>query len=69
VGCTALAFALFYALIALAGAGRAALITYVAPVFSVLAGVLFLGESLGPAAVAGIALVLAGSWVAAGGAG
>lgn len=66
VACTAAAFALFYALIAEVGAGRAALITYVAPVFSVLLGVLALDEPFGPANAAGVALILAGAWAAAG---
>jgi drug/metabolite transporter (DMT)-like permease len=64
VACTAAAFALYYALIAVAGATRAALTTYLAPVFSVLVGALALAEEIRPGAVAGLALILAGSWLA-----
>jgi drug/metabolite transporter (DMT)-like permease len=62
--CTAAAFALYYLLIAQAGATRAALSVYLAPVFSVLAGALALDETLGAGAVAGLALILTGSWLA-----
>lgn len=62
--CTAVAFLAFYALIAEAGAGRAALITYINPIVAVLLGVLVLGEDLTPATAAGTALILAGSWFA-----
>lgn len=62
--CTAVAFLAFYALIAEAGAGRAALITYLNPIVAVLLGVLVLGEDLTPATAAGTALILAGSWLA-----
>ncbi|MGA4539506.1 DMT family transporter [Uniformispora flossi] len=62
--CTAVAFLAFYALIAEAGAGRAALITYLNPIVAVLLGVLVLGEALTPATAAGTALILAGSWLA-----
>lgn len=65
LACTAAAFALFYALIAVAGAGRAALITYVAPIFAVLLGVLALDEGFTAANAGGIALILAGAWLAA----
>ncbi len=65
LACTAAAFALFYALIGLAGAGRAALITYVAPIFAVLTGVVALDEGFSAANAAGIALILGGAWLAA----
>ena len=64
IACTAAAFALYYALIAAAGATRAALTTYLAPVFSVLVGALALAEEIRPGAIAGLALILAGSWLA-----
>jgi drug/metabolite transporter (DMT)-like permease len=38
--------------------------TYLAPVFSVLVGALALGDEIRPGAVAGLALILAGSWLA-----
>ena len=61
--CTALALVAFYALIAEAGAGRAAVITYVNPAVAVLLGVLLLGEALTPAVVVGSLLILAGSFL------
>jgi drug/metabolite transporter (DMT)-like permease len=64
VGCTAVAFALYYLLIAQAGATTAALTTYLAPVFSVAVGALALGEAIGASAVLGLALILVGSRLA-----
>ncbi|MGZ6645350.1 MAG: EamA family transporter, partial [Solirubrobacteraceae bacterium] len=43
--------------------GRALVITYVAPVVAVALGVTVLGERPGPGAVAGLLLILAGSWL------
>ena len=62
--CTAAAFALYYLLVARAGAARAALTTYLAPVFSVVIGALALSETIAPSALLGLALILAGSWLA-----
>jgi drug/metabolite transporter (DMT)-like permease len=45
------------------GAGRAVVITYVAPVVALALGVAVLGESPGPGAVVGLLLILAGSWI------
>ena len=61
--CTAAAFVFYGALVAEAGPGRALVITYVAPVVAVALGLAVLGESLGPGAVAGLLLILAGSWL------
>lgn len=61
--CTALAFALFGALLLEVGPGRAAVITYVAPVVAVALGVAVLGERPGVGAVAGLLLIIAGSWL------
>jgi drug/metabolite transporter (DMT)-like permease len=65
--CTAAAFVLFGMLVAEVGPARAAIITYVAPVVAVVLGVVLLGERLGPGALVGMALILAGSWLATGG--
>src|SRR5687768_2171955 len=65
--CSALALILFFNLIADVGATRASVITYVNPAVAVLLGVAILGESLGPAGVAGMLLILAGSWLSTGG--
>jgi drug/metabolite transporter (DMT)-like permease len=67
VFCTAAAFAFYGALVAEAGAGRALVITYVAPVVAVALGVAVLGERPGAGAAAGLLLILAGSWLATGG--
>jgi drug/metabolite transporter (DMT)-like permease len=61
--CTAAAFVLFGMLIAEVGAGRAAIITYVAPVVAVALGTVVLDERPGPGAIAGFLLILAGSWL------
>lgn len=65
--CTALAFLLYFSLIQEVGPSRASLITYVHPVVAVALGVAFLGESVTAAAVAGLLLILLGSWMANGG--
>ncbi len=65
--CSARAFLLFFALITEVGPGRATVITYVNPVVAVALGVTLLGERVGPSAVAGLLLILAGSWLSTGG--
>lgn len=67
VACTAIALATMFFLVAEAGPSRASIITYVNPVIAVTLGVAFLGESLGAASVAGLLLILAGSYLATGG--
>jgi drug/metabolite transporter (DMT)-like permease len=68
VVCSALAFVVFFALIVEAGPTRATVITYLNPAVAVLLGVTLLGEDLGAASLAGLLLILAGSWTATGGA-
>jgi drug/metabolite transporter (DMT)-like permease len=63
VVCTTGGFIVFAALIAEIGPVRSTVITYVNPAVAVLFGVLVLGERLGTASIAGLALILAGSWV------
>jgi drug/metabolite transporter (DMT)-like permease len=65
--CTALAFVLWFTLIAEVGPSKASIITYVNPVVAVALGVTLLGESLSAGAVAGLLLILAGSWLSTGG--
>jgi drug/metabolite transporter (DMT)-like permease len=60
---TAAAFAIYAALVAEVGAGRALVITYVAPVVAVALGIAILDEHLGAGAIAGLLLILAGSWL------
>ena len=61
--CTALALVVFQFLILEAGPGRATVITYLNPVIAVALGVAILGERPGAGAVAGLLLILAGSWL------
>ncbi len=62
--CTAVAFVIFSVLIAEAGTSRATVITYINPLIAVALGVTLLGERPGAGAVAGLLLILAGSWLA-----
>ena len=57
----ALGMVLYFRLIADAGATRALTVTYLMPLFAVLWGMLFLGESLPASALAGGVLILAGT--------
>jgi drug/metabolite transporter (DMT)-like permease len=61
---TGIAFLWFYTLIAELGPSRASVIAYISPGFSVAYGVILLGEPFSVGAVAGLALILAGSWLA-----
>jgi drug/metabolite transporter (DMT)-like permease len=61
---TGIAFLWFYTLIAELGPARASVIAYISPGFSVAYGVILLGEPFSAGAVAGLALILAGSWLA-----
>jgi drug/metabolite transporter (DMT)-like permease len=67
LACSALGFLLFFALIHAVGPGRATVITFVNPVVAVALGIVLLGEGLGPSAIAGLLLILAGSWLSTGG--
>lgn len=64
---TGVAFAIFYELIATVGPARTFLVTYLAPIFAVGYGVILLDEAFGVATLAGLVLILAGSYLAAGG--
>ena len=57
---TALAFVIFYKLIAEVGAGRASLVSYLAPGVALFYGAVFLDEAITVAAIAGLALILGG---------
>jgi drug/metabolite transporter (DMT)-like permease len=61
--CTALGFVLMALLIGEIGPARAVVITYVNPVIAVALGVTLLGERPGAGGVAGLLLILAGSWL------
>ena len=62
--CTAVAFLLFFALIAEVGPVRATVITYFNPAVALLLGVLLLHEPFTVGAVVGLALILTGSLLA-----
>jgi drug/metabolite transporter (DMT)-like permease len=64
---TGIAFLWFYTLIRDIGPARASVIAYIAPGFSVVYGVVLLDEAFSAGAIAGLALILAGSWLAVGG--
>jgi drug/metabolite transporter (DMT)-like permease len=57
---TAAAYLLFFTIVAGAGAAYASLVTYLVPPVALAYGALFLGESIGAAAIAGLALIFAG---------
>jgi drug/metabolite transporter (DMT)-like permease len=64
VGGTGIAFAIFYTLIGQIGPARTSLVAYVAPGFAVLYGVTLQDEELTLATIAGLVLIVAGSWLA-----
>lgn len=64
VVCTAIAFLVYFALIAEAGPLRATVITYVNPAVAVLLGVALLGERFTAGTAAGFVLIIAGSVLA-----
>jgi drug/metabolite transporter (DMT)-like permease len=61
--CSAIAFLVFFRLIAEVGPSRATVITYVNPIVALALGVAILGESVTAGAIAGLLLILAGSWL------
>jgi drug/metabolite transporter (DMT)-like permease len=64
VVCTAIAFLVFFQLVAEVGPARATVITYVNPAVALALGVLVLNEEITVATVVGFALILAGSVLA-----
>ena len=67
VVCTVLGLVVFFQLIAEAGPSRASIITYINPLVAVVVGVVALHEHVGAMSLIGLLLILAGSWLAAGG--
>ncbi len=61
---TALAFVIFYKLINEVGAGRASLVSYLAPGVALGYGALLLDEEITVAAIAGLVAILAGVYIA-----
>ena len=64
---TGAGFVIFYALIGTVGPARTMTVSYIAPGFAVVYGVTLLGESITAGTVLGLALIVAGSWLAVGG--
>lgn len=62
---TGVAFAIFYGLISRVGPSKSFVVTYLAPGFAVAYGALLLDESIGVATLAGLGLIIAGSYLAA----
>jgi drug/metabolite transporter (DMT)-like permease len=64
--CTALAYLLFYRLIARVGPTRALTVTFLIPVFGMLWGSLFLNESITPAMMASTTVIVLGTVLSSG---
>ena len=62
---TGIAFVIFYWLISTVGPARTLVVTYVAPGFAIVYGAVFLSEEITVATIAGLLLILAGSWLSA----
>lgn len=62
---TGIAFAIFYELIGSVGPARTWIVTYLAPGFAVAYGAIFLDEVITASTLAGLGLILAGSYLAA----
>ena len=62
--CTAVAFVLFFRLIAAAGPVRATIITFINPAVAILLGIVVLSEPLTTGMLVGFPLVIAGSFLA-----
>lgn len=62
---TGVAFALFYELMTTVGPARTFIVTYLAPVFAVVYGVVLLDEEITIATIAGMVLIVSGSYLAA----
>jgi drug/metabolite transporter (DMT)-like permease len=60
LACTALAYVLYFRLLARAGATNVSLVTFLVPVSAILLGAIFLGEELAPRHYGGMALIFAG---------
>jgi drug/metabolite transporter (DMT)-like permease len=61
-----IAYLLYFAIIASAGASRAILVTYLVPAFALVYGAVFLDEAVTAVALTGLALVLTGTALATG---
>ena len=66
IGCTGIAYFIYFHLVAVAGPARAMTVTFVIPLFGILWGAVFLGEHVSVAMIAGCGIVLAGTALATG---
>jgi len=66
VGCTGIAYVLYFRLIASVGPARAIAVTFLIPVFGMLWGAVFLGEAITANMLAGCAVILVGTGLATG---
>lgn len=64
---TGVAFVIFYELMSNVGPARTYIVTYLAPGFAVIYGALLLDEHVTAATIAGLALIVGGSWLGSGG--
>jgi drug/metabolite transporter (DMT)-like permease len=64
--CTGIAYILYFRLIAHAGPSRALAVTFLSPVFAVVYGVLFLGESMTPWMIGCAAVIVCGTMLSTG---
>jgi drug/metabolite transporter (DMT)-like permease len=60
---TGIAFVIFYWLISTVGPARSLVVSYIAPGFAIFYGAVLLSEEITVATIAGLALILAGSWL------
>lgn len=61
---TGVAYAIFYALVSSVGPARTFIVTYLAPAFAVVYGAALLDERITVATIAGLALIVGGSYLA-----
>jgi drug/metabolite transporter (DMT)-like permease len=61
---TGLGFVMYYAIMQDVGPARTSFVAYLIPPFALAYGVLLADEEIGPGAIAGLVLILVGSWLA-----
>jgi len=66
VACTAIAYIVYFHLIATAGPARAVSVTFLVPIFGIMWGTLFLDETLTANTLAGCTIVIVGTMLASG---
>jgi drug/metabolite transporter (DMT)-like permease len=66
IGCTGVAYMLYFHLLAVAGPARAITVTFVIPIFGILWGALFLGETVSLGMLEGCGVILVGTALATG---